>query len=231
MKNIEIKIGAVGVLLFSGMILTSCKDTNREQEPVNVDQQIIAETENLAQRTFRAQISSFNEKANDNRSVSGNVTLEVSEDQLHITVEASGLQPNMMHLQHLHGSKEGSETSCPDSSADNNQDGLIDITEAYDVAGVTMIPFHDNPPNMEVNTQTYPTADENGNISYRQTVDLTELSNSFKEKFDREELDFSQFTYLIHGVQEEAVPGTVQSVKGLPSHVTLPVGCAGLSEE
>lgn len=54
---------------------------------------------------------------------------------------------------------------------------------------------------MEVDTQTHPTADKNGNISYQQTVDLNKLWNFFKDKFDREEIDLSTFTYLIHGVR------------------------------
>lgn len=231
MKNCKTVLTAYLIIFVLGLSFTSCKQTNRQQEQLEDDIKMETATEDNAQKIYRAQISSLNENANQNRNVSGTVTLEVEGDQLEVVVEASGLEPNMMHLQHLHGSQEGEDTGCPDVEADKNNDGFVDITEAYDVAGVTMIPFHDNPTNMEVDTQTYPIADEDGNISYRQTVDLNELRDAFNEKFDREEdeeLDFSQFTFLIHGVQENAVRGTVQSVKGLPSHVTLPVGCAKL---
>lgn len=231
MKNLKTNTTIFTIILVFGLSLISCKENNREQDTISGNQEILRQGEDTSTRTYRAQISSINAGANGNRNVTGNVTLEVQGDQLHITVEASGLEPDMMHLQHLHGLKEGNGISCPDPSADNNNDGLVDITEAYDVAGVTMIPFHNNPPNMEVDTQTYPTADENGNISYKQTVDLNELRNSFNERFDWEELDFSKFTYLIHGVEENAVPETVNSVKGLPPHVTLPVGCGQLSED
>lgn len=231
MKTIKTVPGVLVFILALGFSFTSCKENNGQQETEDQDEQMATETEEISERVYRAQITSLNENANEDRNVSGNVTLEVREDQLYITIEASGLEPNMMHLQHLHGSQEGEDTNCPDSAADTNDDGLVDITEAYDIAGVTMIPFHDNPPNMEVDTETYPTADENGNISYQQTVDLNELRNSFDEKFEWEDLDFSKFTYLIHGVQEDAVPETVESVKGLPPHVTIPVGCANLNEE
>lgn len=174
-----------------GFSLASCKQENRQQEK---ELQMEVKTKDTTQRIYRAEISSLNERANGDRSVSGNITLEVKGDQLLINVEASGLEPNTMHLQHLHGAPEGGDTKCPDMGADSNNDKLIDITEAYNVAGVTMIPFHDNPPNMEVNTDTYPTADENGKFSYRQSVDLKELTSSFKNKFQWEKLDFKNFT-------------------------------------
>ncbi|WP_051286548.1 hypothetical protein [Salinimicrobium terrae] len=231
MRNIKTLLEVLVMILFIGFFFTSCNQNNRQQETEDQVLQMQTETEVIPEKTYRGQISSLNESANQDRNASGNVILEVQGDQLLITVEASGLEPNMMHLQHLHGSKDGKDMNCPDPAADTNGDGLVDITEAYNVAGVTMIPFHNNPPNMEVDTQTYPTADENGNISYQQTVDLNELRGSFNEKFNLDQLDFSQFTYLIHGVQENSVPKTVQSVKGLPAHVTLPIGCAELSEE
>ena len=230
MINIKLLKAFIFTLALS-FSFASCNQNNRQQEAEENEQQTQAETESTSVEIFVASISSINESANGNRNVSGDVRLEVQGDQLLITVEASGLEPGMMHLQHLHGAKGGGAMTCPDVTADTNNDQLVDITEAYDIAGVTMIPFHDNPPNMEVDTQTYPTADENGNISYRQTVDLNELRNSFNEKFDWDQLDFSKFTYLIHGVKESAVPATVQSVKGLPAHVTLPVGCAELNAE
>lgn len=231
MKVTKTTLGTFAIILALGFSLTSCKQDNREQEKDDQDLQIESKTEDTFQRIYRAEISSLNESANGDRSVSGSITLQVQGDRLLIDVEASGLEPNTMHLQHLHGAPEGGDTNCPEMGADSNNDDLVDITEAYNVAGVTMIPFHDNPSNMEVDTDTYPTADENGNISYQQTVDLDELTRSFKGKFQWENLDFNNFTYLIHGVQDTEVPETVESVKGLPAHVTLPVGCAKLTEE
>lgn len=231
MKKIKTLSGVYFVILTLAFSLFSCNQNNREQEAEGQDQQMEAQTEKVDQKTYAARIDAVNENANQNRSVSGNVTMEVRGDQLIINVEASGLEPDMMHIHHLHGSPEGNATSCPDAAADMNNDGFVDITEAYEVAGVTMIPFHDNPTSLEVDTETYPTADEDGNISYQQTVDLNELRKSFTENFDWEELDFSRFTYLIHGVPETAVGESVESVKGLPAHVTLPVGCASFSGE
>lgn len=100
-----------------GFFFTSCKENNREQEVKGLDEQMEARTEEVSDKIYRAQITSLNESANQDRSVSGNITLTIQGDQLQISVEASGLEPNMMHLQHLHGTKEGDETNCPDPAA------------------------------------------------------------------------------------------------------------------
>lgn len=230
MEKLNSGLGVWMLILVMGISISSCKQDTKEQQQGDRDQQMQTETEQNTERIYRAQISSVNKSANKNRNVQGNVILEIQGSQLLINVEASGLEPNMMYLQHLHGSKEAGEINCPLPTADTNNDGVVDITEAYEVAGVTMIPLHDDPTSMEIKTETYPTADEDGNILYQQTVDLTELRDSFMEKFDWEELDFSKFTYLIHGVEEDAVPKSAESVKDLPAHVTLPVGCAKLSQ-
>lgn len=236
MKNIiglTARYRSLMLLLAIVVSFSSCKNEtgDQRQDEEELRMQPETATEQVTQGTYRAQITSVNDQANKNRSVTGNVRLEVQGDQLQVYVEAGGLEPGMMYLQHLHGAKDGGEINCPDSAADENNDGVVDITEAYDVAGVTMIMLHDDPTNFEVDTKTYPTADENGNISYQQTIDLNELRQGFMEKFDWEELDFGRFTYLIHGVEEDAVPASAESVKGLPAHVTLPVGCAKMSQQ
>ncbi|MCC8358353.1 hypothetical protein [Salinimicrobium sediminilitoris] len=220
------------LLLVIGVSFSSCKNETEDQRQ-NEDElsgQMETGTEQVAVESYQAQITSVNGKANKNRSVSGIVRLEVQGDELKVFVEASGLEPGMMYLQHLHGAKDGGEINCPDSAADENNDGVVDITEAYDVAGVTMIMLHNDPTNFEVESETYPTADETGNISYQQVINLDELRQGFMEEFDWGEMDFGQFTYLIHGVEEEAVPESAESVKGLPAHVTLPIGCAKISQ-
>lgn len=231
MKRSKTKQGLFVVLFALGFFLISCNQNNRQQGAGQQDLEIGTTTEDASDRILKARISSLNEATNENRSVSGNVTLQIQGDQLQITVEASGLQPNMMHLQHLHGFKEGGDTRCPDSGADTNNDQIVDITEAHEIAGVTMIPLHNDPTSLEIDTETYPTADEDGDIFYQEVIDLNELRNSFNNNFGREDLDFSNLTYLIHGVQENSVPETVESVKDLPAHVTLPVGCAEFNEE
>lgn len=129
-----------------------CKGNNGEQNLEDQDIRLQAESEEMSEEVYQAQISSLNEDVNKGRNVTGNVTLKIQGDELQIMVEASGLKPNMQHLQHLQGSKEGAETTCPDSAADKNNDRVVDITEATKSAGITMIPFHGDPVNMTIKT-------------------------------------------------------------------------------
>ncbi|MGM1057555.1 MAG: hypothetical protein ACQEWG_16840 [Bacteroidota bacterium] len=219
------------MILVLGLFFISCKENTGERDIEEQDIRLQAESEIMSDEVYRARISSLNEDVNQGRNVSGNVTLEIQGDELQITVEVSGLEPNMQHLQHLHGSKEGAETTCPDSSADKNDDGVVDITEATQYAGITMIPFHDDPVSMTIKTHSYPNTDAEGNLKYRQTVNLESLRMAFKNKFGWEELDFSRFTYMVHGVKEGSLPKTAGSVMDVPANVTVPVGCAKITKE
>ncbi len=232
MKDMKIAPRFLLLILVLGFSLTSCKDNNRtldvEERDLRLEE---AESEEISEEIYRAKISSLNENVNEGRNVSGNVTLKIEGDELQITVEASGLEPNMQHLQHLHGMKNGTETTCPDAAADKNNDGVVDIIEATESAGITMIPFHGDPVNMEIKTHSYPKTDAEGNFTYSQTVDLDSLRSAFKNKFGWEELDFSKFTYMVHGVEEGALPNTAASVMDVPANVTVPVGCAKINKE
>jgi hypothetical protein len=133
-------------------------------------------------QSFTAQLSPLNASLL-NASPSGEATLEVTGDSVVIIVTARGLPPNMMHLQHFHGFEEGSAARCPTADADENGDGIVDVTETAPMAGTTMVPFHDDPTNMEIQAETYPRADAEGAYSYRRAVPLEALEAAFDERF------------------------------------------------
>ncbi len=43
----------------------------------------------------------------------------------------------MMHLQHVHGFKDGSDAVCADSAQDVNNDGIVNLMETQLVSGIT----------------------------------------------------------------------------------------------
>lgn len=177
-------------------------------------------------KDYNALINNLNSEVNSNRKVSGRVELNIEGDNLTIDVNVKGLAPNMPHLQHLHGNEDGTETDCPSIASDNNEDGIVDIKEAVESAGITMIPLHDDPLNLEIKTDTYPVADDNGNIKYTQTISLSELRKAVREKYGVENFELHNFTYMIHGiVGNTSLPETVETVLNAPAQVTLPVGC------
>lgn len=180
-----------------------------------------------AVQTFVAQLSPVNADLLD-ATPSGEARLEIRGDSLTITVEARGLPPRMTHLQHFHGFEDGSDARCPGPEADRNGDGVVDVTETAAMAGTTMVPFHGDPENMEIDADTYPEADDQGAYSYRHTVPLAGLLSAFTEKFGGS-LDLGRRVVFIHGVPEQTqLPETAETKAGLPAHVTVPIACGEL---
>ena len=161
--------------------------------------------------------------------VSGSVSILPEDGMLTLALEAEGLSPGM-HLAHVHGFAEPDpdQSSCPGDDADTNGDGFVDLIETREAAGVTMIPFSAEPASLDIQTDTYPAADGTGQLSYRQAVDLSALSAAVETQFGTP-LALSRRVVFVHGVPEGTeLPGTVQSLEGVPAHVTLPVACAEL---
>lgn len=192
----------------------------------------LAAAPGIAQETrgsYRATLQTLNFDTSG-RSTTASASVEMSGDTVTIRVETLGAPPQVMHLQHMHGFAEGDAASrCPSAEADSNGDGVIDLIETEPAAGVTMIPFHDDPASMEIVSDTYPVADAAGAYSYERSVPLEALRTSFSEAFPGQELDFDRRVVFVHGVPEETeMPDTVQSLGDVPAHVTLPIACGEL---
>jgi len=176
---------------------------------------------------YRAELSPLNTDVTG-MEASGTATLRVVGDSLTIMVEASGLPPGMMHLQHYHGFKDGSDANCPGMEQAGN-DGIIDLLDTEPVSGVTLVPFHGDPASLKIKSDTYPSADENGRLSYSRTVSLAELASALLEEHGIQEPAFERRVVYIHGISpEDSLPASVKSLAGVPAHVTLPIACGKL---
>ncbi|HSH46258.1 MAG TPA: hypothetical protein VK966_10395, partial [Longimicrobiales bacterium] len=159
---------------------------------------------------------------------SGEATIEIRGDSMTISVDAQGLPPNMTHLQHFHGFEDGSPARCPDAEADANGDGVVDVTETAPMAGTTMVPFHGDPANMEIEAETYPEADGQGSYSYRHTASLEAVRSAFQAKFGGD-LALEDRVVFIHGVPEDvALPESAATKAGLAPRVSVPIACGAL---
>ena len=217
------------------LILSNCGPATQQQneDAEGVDDMAIEETPNMADEVtiYRGEIQNMNFAQQEGQSIDGTVTITVNDDIATVEVEAYSLPPNMMHLQHFHGFEDGNEAECPEAEADKNGDGIIDLIETQESAGITMIPLHDNPLNLEIKTETYPQAAENGDLKYSTSFSVSEMQNAVKEKYGLENFDFNDFVLFIHSVNEgQNLPETVQSLPGVPAHITLPIACAELEQ-
>lgn len=198
-----------------------------DAEPVGVDEPTQpADTQDLR---FVATLSPMNQHLLEG-TPSGQVEVVVMDGKtMQITVNASGLPPDMMHLQHFHGFTDGLTVArCPTLASDVNRDGVIDVVETEAVAGITMVPFHADPESLEIKADTYPKADAQGSYTYAQTVAVDPLLTAFQNKFGGE-LAIHRRVVFIHGVPEDVeLPESAASVMDVPAHVTLPIACGEL---
>ena len=156
----------------------------------------------------------------------GEVRFSVVGDKLTISVTAHGLPPNIVHWQHFHGFADNRAATCPSTAADANGDGIIDLIETESMAGMTMVPFTDDPVAMDVAHGTYPKASAAGTYTYRQTVSLTGLTAAFAKAFNGQPLDLDRRVVLIHGVVPTSrLPASAASLGRIPADVTLPIAC------
>lgn len=152
-------------------------------------------------------------------------------DELFIAMTIENLTPNMMHLQHLHGSRDGMHARCPPMSRNAMDGEVVDLIDTRQFSGVTLIPLHDDPTSLKIKTDTYPKSDQVGGYTYSQKVDWSDLQQAVKDKYGIDELDLSRLVVYIHGVPQNAnLPESTRSLEGVPAHATLPVACGELEE-
>jgi glucose/arabinose dehydrogenase len=176
---------------------------------------------------FVADLSAVNEQLTG--PITGQARVTVEDGEVVLELNAEGVPPNMMHLQHTHGLTDGGTARCPGSGADENSDGVIDLVEAEASTGTTMIPFHDDPASMEIKAETYPTAHDAGRLVYQHRVPVDELEQAFTGKFEGQEFDWGRRVVMVHGVPQDAdLPDSAQSLPDVPAHVTLPIACGEL---
>lgn len=159
----------------------------------------------------------------------GLATIIIRGDEMRLYVIAEGLPPGMPHLQHYHGFTQGSEAVCPTADVDANADGVVDLRETESVAGVTLVPFHDDPASLEglLNVERFPTASSpDGVIDYRETVSVQALASALQSEYDINQFNLEDRVIFIHGVAEGTdVPDSAQSIADVPASTTLPIAC------
>jgi hypothetical protein len=94
-------------------------------------------------------------------SVTGTVRLALTGNVLAVTIQASGLEPNGEHYQHIHGHAGGS-VACP-SPADATASGVLTVDQGLAVVGP-----------IALDLQPYPPVSGTGSIEWSRSYSLTE---------------------------------------------------------
>lgn len=88
--------------------------------------------------------------------VMGTAIFKIKKGVLTVKVNARGLEPNMVHMQHIHGFTSGQVSVCPTAGADVDMDGTISLVEGLPAYGPVLLPL-----------TPYPTASMWGTFNYR----------------------------------------------------------------
>lgn len=216
------------------LAFASCRNEGNERQDRQMDLDRTNDTVATRQvepRVFRGDISGVNTQANEGSEVTGTVELRVEGSLMRIVVNAEGLAGEMMHMQYLQTSENGT-TNCPGADADINQDGVIDDNEITNRdRGVYRIPLHMGPSTLQMDADSYPFTNINGTMQFNRTISLDSLRTAVRQEYGIQELDFTDFTYVVQGIAEtQNMPESVESGTGLARNATIPVGCAKLEE-
>lgn len=95
--------------------------------------------------------------------VSGTAHLTFDGEELEVALEATGLEADMLHPQHIHGFENPKNSTCPTIAADRDGDGLVSVGEGAPSYGPVLRPL------------TPFTTAPGGTIAYNQTFSGGEL--------------------------------------------------------
>lgn len=180
--------------------------------------------------TYVAQLGELN-----GTGASGSAEATLEGDQLTVSITASGLLADQPHAQHIHYPEEEEgeasiEGSCPDSSADENDNGLISTPEGVPFYGsivASLTTEGDAGPDSGLAVERFPTA-PGGEVSYDRTFTVP-------DGFDAAE-DLGESVIVVHGIDGNGngeydfdAAGPSELNEDLPAEATHPALCGALS--
>lgn len=159
--------------------------------------------------------------ADGGSNASGTATLEYVRGTTYlVTVNATGLTPNLPHLAHIHGVVQA-KNECPGPDAAGT-DGLIDTLDGLPAYGPVIVTFSttgDTSDAAAFNLGTAPVSDENGNLSYQRQIKIQ----------GNVAANLSDLHIVVHGEDlndSGSYDGQESTLgMGIPLEAELPVAC------
>jgi hypothetical protein len=174
-----------------------------------------------ARELFRTELTTLNASG-----VSGFVEVAMADGVMSVRIEADGLEPGQVHIQHIHG-RVGADGAAlnsrvPGPAFDTDGDGFVELAEGIPAYGPVLFNLTDP---QGAGPEGFPTAPD-GTIRFEKTYDLTG-TGGFGAGFDAADLmplDLREF--VVHGltVDGAAGAGTPGEVDGTTGYkLVLPV--------
>lgn len=170
---------------------------------------------------FRADLQTLNGSG-----VTGMVEVARDGDALTVRVKAEGLEPDQVHIQHIHGrvGADGTarESNTPGAVFDTDGDGFVELAEGLPSYGPILLDLT-NP--QGAGLEGFPTAPD-GTIDFEMTYDLSSTAGfgMGMDAADLSPLDLREF--VVHGLSNDgtAGAGTTGEIDGTAGYkLVLPV--------
>ena len=178
----------------------------------------------------------------NNSGVEGRAVLLVDQNSQTLTVDiqASGLEPNQMHIQHIHGFMDDADAKTPTIAQDDDGDGFVELAEGLDTYGPIQLNLTTNPENAvhdhgteghdHTDEAVFPTVGADGMLNYRQVFQFSAEDPNAQAIFDGiTPLEFKEI--VLHGLSttSEQGEGTDGEVNGEAGYkLALPVASGEL---
>ena len=162
--------------------------------------------------------------ADSGSNVSGQASIEYVRGTTYlITVNATGLSPNLPHLAHIHGVVKA-QNECPSASAAGS-DGLIDTLDGLPSYGPILVTFaasDETSAAAGLSIGTAPVADANGNLFFQREIKIN----------GNVAANLNDLHVVIHG-EDLNDNGTYDGqastlAPGVPLEAELPVACGAI---
>lgn len=159
---------------------------------------------------------------------SGTAMVELSGDQVTVTVDVANASPGAPHAQHIHI---GGNNTCPPPGADEDGDGVVSTPEgqpSYGQIQVSLTTSGDVTAESALAVDRFPVASEGGQVSYQRTFSLPSGVTAS---------DLANGVIVQHGLadsplgQDDAAYDGPDSplMAGVPQEATLPSACGALT--
>jgi hypothetical protein len=184
---------------------------------------------------------STNFTALNNSGIAGKAVLLVDQNTQTLTVDiqATGLEANQLHIQHIHGFTDGTDSQSPTLAQDTDGDGFVELGEGLPVYGDILLNLTMNPENSvhdhgaghdHTDAAVFPTVGADGKLSYHEVFNFG-TGNADANAIFNSIIPLELKEIVLHGetttaVQGAGTPGEVDGTLGYK--LALPVASGEL---
>ena len=168
------------------------------------------------------------------------VLLDSNTQTVTVDIQAKGLEPNQIHVQHIHGFDDDRNATPPTIAQDTDLDGFVELAEGLDRYGPIQLNLTLNPEDSvhdhgtsghdHTDAAVFPMADANGNLNYRETFYFSAADLNAQAIFDSiTPLDVKEIVLHGQSVAAGSGAGTDGEVDGTAGYkLVLPVASGEL---